>query len=374
MHAEPVGEDSLAILVRTVSDALRGGNSASSECVHASRELARILFSAAPNDDSVHGCDLLPDGPLHRLPFEVLPFGTTTVIDHGEVAYASSATLLAERRRQQDPADLVMRDDDREACPLLAFGDPTLTTESATDPASAQPAQQRGGLPHLTPLPYARREVRHLQSLIPGACVLVGAEANEAAFAREAPHSRLLHLATHAWIDDENPEYSGIALAPTAASATAKGEDGLLQAWEVAQMNLQADLVTLSACETGRGRWLRGEGIVGLARAFRIAGARSLVVSLWDVDDAATAELMRLFYERLVEGEPACTALRGAKLAFRASAAKGMGAGATAARGVQSRRRTDFANTDAWAAFVLLGDVSAFGALNSERAVSPTTR
>ena len=118
------------------------------------------------------------------------------------------------------------------------------------------------------------------------------------------------------------------------------------------------DLVTLSACETGRGTWLRGEGIVGLARAFRIAGARSLLVSLWEVEDAATAEFMHRFYERLFAGERPAAALRSAKLSCLEDEPSAPGEAATGSdvvRGVGRRPAPRRTGTATWAPFVLLG-------------------
>jgi CHAT domain-containing protein len=196
-----------------------------------------------------------------------------------------------------------------------------------------------------------------------GARVRVGADATESAFYEDAPRARILHVAAHAWADDAHPAYSGIVLSPTpGAAGSPPADDGLVQAWEVARTRLRADLVTLSACDTGRGRWRRGEGIVGLARAFRLAGARTLLVSLWAVDDAATADLMTRFYARLLEGERPAAALRGAKLSLMrgedappdhdAATAPAPGDGT---RGVGRRTRARATGPAAWASFVLVG-------------------
>ena len=111
-------------------------------------------------------------------------------------------------------------------------------------------------------------------------------------------------------IDEEYPARSGIIL----ATARDSKEDGALQMSEVMRLKLNADLVTLSACRTGLGKLLNGEGIIGLTRAFLYAGADSVVVSLWNVNDMATATLMKSFYKNLKQGMSKDEALRRAKL------------------------------------------------------------
>jgi CHAT domain-containing protein len=122
--------------------------------------------------------------------------------------------------------------------------------------------------------------------------------------------SRRIHFATHGAISDERPQYSGLMLT---LSESGK-EDGLLQVYEIFNLKLNAELVVLSACETGLGKELRGEGVLGLARAFMYAGATSIVASLWRVADRSTADLMIGFYRELDRGAHKAEALRRAKL------------------------------------------------------------
>jgi CHAT domain-containing protein len=121
-----------------------------------------------------------------------------------------------------------------------------------------------------------------------------------------------VHLACHGIVDPERPLFSALALTPT------EGDDGFLTALEVFRMQIPADLVVLSACETGKGKIYRAEGIVGLTRAFMFAGAPRVLVSLWKVDDEATAALMTKFYEGWKAGVPAAQALRRAQTHVRA--------------------------------------------------------
>jgi CHAT domain-containing protein len=215
---------------------------------------------------------------------------------------------------------------------LLAYGDPPLPAVSRTALASA-----RGG--EWAPLPFARREVEAIAGLFPAASrrVRIGAEATESAIKQEdLARYRILHLATHGRTDERRPARSGLLFAPGD-----REEDGLLQGVEILNFELDADLVVLSACGSGLGRLIRGEGLVGLTRAFFYAGARRLVVSLWNVDDESTAALMRSFYRRLQAGAPSDRALREAK------------------RELLRSDRPAFRFPYYWASFVLIGETAA---------------
>jgi CHAT domain-containing protein len=121
----------------------------------------------------------------------------------------------------------------------------------------------------------------------------------------------MLHFATHGVIDETRPDRSGLVL-----TASPPLEDGLLQTREIYGLRLQADLVTLSACQTALGRNVTGEGMIGLTRAFYYAGARAVVASLWDIEDASTSRLMQQFYANLRHGQPIDVALQQAKIAL----------------------------------------------------------
>jgi CHAT domain-containing protein len=121
---------------------------------------------------------------------------------------------------------------------------------------------------------------------------------------------RRLHLATHGLIDERVPARSGIVFSLVGE----KEEDGILQMNEIFNLKLDADLVVLSACRTGLGRIVRGEGIIGLVRAFLYAGSSGVVMSLWNVQDQSTAGLMKGFYKHMKDGRGSSEALRMAKL------------------------------------------------------------
>jgi len=141
--------------------------------------------------------------------------------------------------------------------------------------------------------------------------VFLGPEATEAAFTRAAPGAEVLHCATHVVVDDTIPLASALVLAPGG------GQNGLLQAWEILErVRLGSRIVVLSGCETGLGTALDGEGIVGLTRAFQVAGAASVLHTLWRVEDRSQEALMVRFHRGLEAGLPADEALRAARLAF----------------------------------------------------------
>jgi CHAT domain-containing protein len=145
-----------------------------------------------------------------------------------------------------------------------------------------------------------------------------GAAANETAFRELAPSARVIHLATHGIADPDNPMRSRVLLAPSEGSSgtsrVGTSRDGWLETWEFMSLNLHADVVILSACETGRGHG-EGEGLVGLSWALFAAGARHTVVSQWKVESASTTELMTGLHQGLRKGLEPAAALRLSMLA-----------------------------------------------------------
>jgi CHAT domain-containing protein len=139
----------------------------------------------------------------------------------------------------------------------------------------------------------------------------MGKDATETAFKKEPlDQFRVLHLAVHGFADTQYPERSALVLAADKES----GDDGLLQVREIIRLHLNAELTTLSACDTGVGKLQGQEGISNLVEAFLVAGSRSVVASLWSADDTSASALMEGFYQRLAQGEDTSSALRSAKL------------------------------------------------------------
>jgi CHAT domain-containing protein len=171
---------------------------------------------------------------------------------------------------------------------------------------------------YITPLPATETETESILKLFDDknlkASVLLHDRANEQFIKSGGLNDyRILHFATHGFVNSERPELSGLLLAPD----TTNKEDGILYSGELFNLKLNADLVVLSACETGLGKIQKGEGIIGLTRALLYAGAKNIIVSLWQVADASTSELMVNFYKNTLENKNSLTysgALRNAKL------------------------------------------------------------
>ena len=251
------------------------------------RALAQILW--APIDahlDGVQRLTIVPDALLHYLPFEALPDarGNAMIVSRA-VGYAPSSSTLAFLRAQPLTT----------GTEAIAIGNPAIV-----------PGAGEGSL---KPLPFAADEMKAIAGQAGPTRILEGAEATETAVVtRDYSRVGIVHFATHGVIDERRPARSGLWL------ATSPQADGLLQVREIYQLKLHGALVTLSACETALGRVVTGEGIIGLARAFFFAGANTVVASLWNVNDAATAEFMERFYGALADGEPVDSAVRSAKL------------------------------------------------------------
>ena len=243
----------------------------------------------------------MPDNTLWDLPFQTLVNSANRfVIEDAAISYAPSLTVLREmtKRRKVEAAH---------ASPptLLALGNPLVGSETLKRAALTL----RDG--KLDPLPEAEEEVKALGRLY-GASrskVYIGAEAREDRVKGEASRAKILHFATHGILNNASPMYSHLALADGGA-----GEDGLLEAWELMQLDLHADLAVLSGCETARGRFGAGEGMVGLSWAMFMAGVPSIVVSQWKVESAGTRDLMVNFHRNLMSSGAKSAALRQAAL------------------------------------------------------------
>jgi CHAT domain-containing protein len=207
------------------------------------------------------------------------------VIETSAVSYSPSLTVLREMQARRN-----RRPPDGAALNLLALGNPAIGQATADRAALALRDAK------LTPLPEAEAEVRALGMLYgaPRSKVYIGREAREDRVKAEAGRAGILHFATHGMLNDASPMYSHLVLAQGDTQ-----EDGLLEAWELMQMDLRADLAVLSVCETARGHVGAGEGMIGLSWALFVAGVPSTMVSQWKVESASTRELMLNFHRQL---------------------------------------------------------------------------
>ncbi|WP_199249170.1 CHAT domain-containing protein [[Phormidium] sp. ETS-05] len=260
--------------------------------------------------------DLLPPNPEERVtfipleelflvPFAALPDeqGKYLIEKHTILTAPSMQVLSLTAQRRNS---LRQKWQNTPSSPVLVVGNPTMP----------QVQFEFGNAPvQLSPLPAAEVEAKEIASILGQSGdefaveLLTGAAATKATVVQEMPKARFVHLATHGLLDD----FQGKGLPGAVALAPSGGDDGLLSAAEIANLNLNAELVVLSACDTGRGR-ITGDGVIGLSRSLLGGGAAAVVVSLWAVPDGPTAELMTLFYRQLLVKSDKAWALRQAML------------------------------------------------------------
>jgi tetratricopeptide (TPR) repeat protein len=278
---------------RWARDITRAGEWNSAAAAEHFRELYRLLLT--PVEDRLIGYRHLifaPHRDLHGLPFAALDDGERPLIDRFTVSAAPSASVLARCRQRK-------RDSGRGAV-VMAVPDPRA--------------------------PRIEEEARVVSGALPGSRLLLGEEASLEAFRRYAPTARILHVASHGIFRKDNPIFSAVQLS-----------DSWLSILDLNRTRLNASLLTLSGCSTGSTVVVGGDELLGLMRGFLEAGARNLLVTLWDIDDASTHEFMRCFYREVSSGVPLGAAVQGAMREIR----------------------KDYPHPYYWAPFLLVGDPAA---------------
>ena len=300
VHRIPVSRDDLGKRIDAFVAALEQRDFAYRKPARALYDL--LLSPAAPRLAAAKTLRIVPDGALWHLPFHALiDERGRHLIERLPIAYSPSLALTRTPARSNTGRQRT----------LLAFADPTIGSETVSATRSLYRDVNLGRLPD------AATEARAIARIYGDATVRVGAEARETAFKDAAPAFRVLHLATHSIVDDSAPMFSSIVLAASEANPL---EDGLLEAREIADLKLGADLAVLSACETAGGAVAAGEGVIGLSWAFLAAGVPTTVVSQWKVGSASTADLMIAFHRKLRDGAEPAVALRAAMLELRRDA------------------------------------------------------
>ena len=319
--------------------------------VEKSKSLSRqVLRPLAGDIASAKRLIVIADGSLQLVPFSALtlapdadfqPLAATLEIVNAP-SFSSLVYLRENKARQQSSPDKLLTifadpifqpDDER-----LAKNKPTKSSPNSTD-ESAKSAQtlRDFGIERLSRLPFTSIEAREIAKYAPQQTVLaLGADASRRKFLNgDFNDYKILHFATHGFLNQRNPDLSCLVL--SLYDEKRQSPNGFLRVIDLYSLKLAADLVVLSACQTGLGKEVDGEGIVGLTRGFMFAGASSIVSSLWKVEDAATAELMKRFYHAmLVENQTPSTALRTAQN--------------------ELRRIPRFSHPRHWAGFVLTGE------------------
>jgi CHAT domain-containing protein len=215
---------------------------------------------------------IVPHGVLHYLPFHALLDDKAYLIDSFTVSYAPSASVFAHCQEKS----------------MHAAGAPLIL-----------------GVPDAQ-APLILQEVRAVADILPESELIVGSAANERTLREKGLQSRLIHIATHGRFRQDNPMFSGICLG-----------DAYLSLYDLYQLKLNAELVTLSGCATGMNVVTPGDELLGLVRGLLFAGAHSVLLSLWDVHDQSTADFMTCFYRRLEDGKDKSSALQGAMIELR---------------------------------------------------------
>jgi CHAT domain-containing protein/tetratricopeptide (TPR) repeat protein len=282
-------------------------------------------------------------GALSYLPFAVLPAPEDgkrpagdyePLIAKNEVVSVPSASVLSIIRRETAGRQRATKSIAVMADPVFEESDPRLESSKNGKSSGETPATRSADVEHsdltrairtmnfpdaragFTRLPFSRYEADNVIALTPKGTGLKATDFNasrDLAMSGQLSQYRIVHFATHGLLNSERPELSGLVF--SLINREGKSQDGFLRLYEIYNLQLNADLVVLSACETGLGKEIKGEGLIGLTRGFMYSGAPRVVASLWNVDDLATAELMKLFYQRMLkDGMPAGAALRAAQL------------------------------------------------------------
>ena len=285
---------------------------------NATYSIYELLLKPILNSGDQKKLIIIPDGLLNYLPFSALntsPGGIRYLAENHAIGYVNSATLLSELEERQPKEHTI-----------LAFAPSFDGTVSVSNP-------DRG---KLLPLPNNKKEVEQILTSFHGRAYIDG-EASLRNFKSQLASFGMVHLATHAIFDDTAPEYSYLAFAQNGNEA-----EDLLYVADLYNLQLDADLVTLSACESGIGDLKRGEGFLSLARGFFYSGAASIASTLWKINDASTTTLMTSFYKNLSKGEAKDVALQNAQIEF-----------------LDNNRDNALSHPYYWSAFVISGNTLA---------------
>lgn len=288
-----------------------------------SHKLYQKLISPLVTSKEKKKLIIISDGLLNYIPFGALNIKENELsylIENRAISYSNSATLYAQ-----------LNERDKKNGELMAFAPLFLGEQIEVNPNRDK----------LLPLPHNTREVEQILNSFTGRS-FVAKNASLQNFTSQLSNYSMLHLATHAVFDDTKPEYSYLAFSNTGT------EDNLLYVNDLYNLQIDADLVTLSACESGVGELKRGEGFLSLARGFFYSGASSIASTLWKVNDASTANLMDSFYGNLSDGNTKDVALQMAKTNF-----------------LETNRQNGLSHPYYWSGFIISGNTEALTATNN---------
>lgn len=309
-----------AAVYKLIKDPARSGNE--NELAQATGTLAQMILSPVAAELNKRRIIVISDGALNYIPFQILPSPASDselMVERHAIVNAPSASILGELREEASARGVRSK-------VLAAFGNPALSPVSAQRSDDKTTDQVAGAKTDDSPLQYAlrdvelngdtfdpaatgelfyaEREINSLREIVSPAesFAATGATANrDQLFSMDLSQYAILHFATHGLLDPQRPERSRLLL--STVDSHGKALKGFIELGDVYSLRAPVDLVVLSACQTGLGKDLRGEGLVGLTRGFMYAGATSVVASLWKVDDEATAELMKRFYLEMLHNQ-----------------------------------------------------------------------
>jgi CHAT domain-containing protein len=327
---------------------------ADSQLREASRRLSQMVLGPVASEMGSKRLVVVADGALQYIPFAALPTpsvvssqlsvperrtgankpltteratGKPLIVDHEVISLPSASALAVQRvgmagRKLAPKGVAVIADpvfslsDERFKQRLRTAGQSRDRTDASASTRIIEHLADDSGNLVIRRLRFTREEADQILAVAPRATNLraIDFKANRAtATSGELSKYRYVHFATHGYLDSERPDLSAVVL--SLVDEQGNPQDGFLRAREIYNLNLPAELVVLSACQTGLGKEIKGEGLVGLTRGFMYAGARRVVVSLWNVNDKATAELMRRFYRKILKDKQSPAAsLRSAQI------------------------------------------------------------
>jgi CHAT domain-containing protein len=306
----PAGRQRIQELTRKYLDEIL----AKSDDIVLAKQLYGLLLSPLPQEATRERLIVVPDGILHLLPFDTLHDSTgVLLLETSTISYAPASTVLSVLR--------TIKDTEPSRRTFLGVGDVSYQNQAHVSAKLDKPTAFKQRLlrglsdtfgTSLYDLPQTREEVIEVNNIVgKNGVLLLGVDATETAFKSEPLEDfKIIHLAAHGFADTQFPERSGLVLGVDANSH----DDGLLQVHEIIRLRFNADLVTLSACNTGVGKLQGEEGVTNLVEAFLVSGAKAVVASLWSADDTYTLALMERFYTHIAEGQDKAGALRHAKL------------------------------------------------------------
>jgi CHAT domain-containing protein len=304
-------------------------DAADSKYFQTANKLSELLLGPVANQLGTSRLIVVTDGALQYIPFEALPAPSSShlLLESNEIVAEPSMSALVTLRKDPRPsaaknklvaiiADPVSsRSDDR-----VQNQTPSLVTTVAASetiiPTSLQRRNEAIDGRELTRLTHASEEADAISAIAPWGTTMLAkgfAASRETAIASDLNQYQIVHFATHGFLDNEHPELSGIVL--TSVDRNGERTNGLMPLHDIHNLDLSAQLTVLSACQTALGKDIKGEGLVGLTHSFMSAGSKSVVASLWKVDDRATSALMADFYKLMLQdGMSPSAALRTAKL------------------------------------------------------------